>query len=434
MTYEEALAWIHGRLKFGSRPGLTRINALLDRLDHPENSIRTVHVGGTNGKGSTVTFLRCLLEEQGLRVGTFTSPYIECFNERMAINGRPIPDEDLIDLVAYIKPLVEEMDQDDALKHTTEFEIITAMSFCYFLAEDVDIAIIEVGLGGTYDCTNVITPLVSVITTIGMDHMDILGDTIELIAEQKAGIIKPGVPVVTGNIQEEALRVIKDAAQKQNSSFYGMFQDYTAQYKHPANRWGEVFDFHNREYRLTNLETAMIGRHQTENAATAIETYLLLSELLSYSVSRKDIAGGLRRALWPGRMERLSEEPLIVLDGAHNEPAVERLVDNLRSEFGDKDIYVIFGALLTKDVGHMLARLSRLPNVHLYLSAFDYPKARQAQDYEGMPYPVYDSWQQAAAAILPELSQDDMLLVTGSLYFISQVRHYLTGGEMIAVN
>ena len=214
MTIETALEWIHSRLKFNIRPGLTRIEALLELLGNPEKELSMLHIAGTNGKGSTVAFTRGILEQLGLNVATFTSPFISSFGERMSINGHPIPDEKLIMYVEQLKPLVEAMDKKEKLAGITEFEIITALAFRYFADEKVDVALIEVGLGGLLDSTNVIQPVATAITTIGMDHMDILGDTIEKIAAQKAGIIKPHTPLVTGKIAAEALAVIAQTAQK----------------------------------------------------------------------------------------------------------------------------------------------------------------------------------------------------------------------------
>lgn len=215
-----SIDWIHSRLKFGIKPGLSRIIHLLELLDNPQDKLKTVHIAGTNGKGSTVTFLSNILQTYGLKVGTFTSPYIEIFNERIAINGNFISDEDLDRIVAVIKPLVLEMDQDADLAHITEFEILTAIGFVYFYEQSVNLAIIEVGLGGLYDSTNVITPLVAAITSIGLDHQDILGNNLTQIAQQKAGIIKPHVPVVVGNGQgmpDEAYAAIIAIASSQSA-------------------------------------------------------------------------------------------------------------------------------------------------------------------------------------------------------------------------
>ncbi len=207
-TEKEAIDWIHSRLKFGSRPGLDRIEAILSALGNPEKKVRMIHIAGTNGKGSTVSYLKHLLMQTGLTVGTFTSPYIECFNERIAINQQMIQAEQLADLTWRVKAVVEKLDEDSHLSGATEFEILTAMGFLYFYEQQVDVAIIEVGLGGLLDCTNVITPDLVGITTIGLDHQDILGETLEEIAFQKAGIIKDKVPVVCGNIETAAMSVI----------------------------------------------------------------------------------------------------------------------------------------------------------------------------------------------------------------------------------
>lgn len=242
-TGKEAIAWIHSRLPFGSRPGLDRVEALLALVDHPEEQVPTIHIAGTNGKGSTVSYLAAILEDAGLTVGTFTSPFIESFNERIAIDGQHIADEDLVTLVNKYQPLVDQLDEKPDVAGITEFETLTAMALDYFLEKKVDVAIIEVGLGGLLDSTNVVKPLLCGITTIGMDHMDILGDTLEEIAFQKAGIIKPGVPVVTGNIPSNAIAIIQQEADKKGAPMYRFNQDYRVLYKHPDPQWGKCLNF-----------------------------------------------------------------------------------------------------------------------------------------------------------------------------------------------
>ena len=228
LTIEEAIEWIHSRLPFGTRPGLDRVAALLSLIDNPEKKVATIHIAGTNGKGSTVTYLRCMLEEIGLTVGTFTSPYIEEFNERIAINGHGIPEKQLISYVKKYQSLVNELDKEPETAGITEFETLTAMAFDYFHEKQVDVAIVEVGLGGLLDSTNVAQPILTAITTIGKDHTEILGETIEEIAFQKAGIIKKGIPVVTGNISEEAMLVIQEIADKMASKIYRYGKEYLA--------------------------------------------------------------------------------------------------------------------------------------------------------------------------------------------------------------
>lgn len=428
MTYMEALEWIHSRLPFGSRPGLERINALLDKLDNPQRKIKTIHVGGTNGKGSTVTFLRCLLEEAGLVVGTFTSPYITAFNERIAIDNQPIPDNRLVGLVEKFQPLVAELDAVPALSGATEFEIITAMMFDYFYEEQVDVAIVEVGLGGTFDCTNVITPLISGITTVGLDHMDILGETLPEIAAQKAGIIKAGIPVVTGNIPAEALTIIRETADSKESPLSRYQEEYRLKNPESLGIKGESFDFESPNLTLERVEIPLIGQHQRDNAALALALFSQLETELGYQVAQLDSRGALLKAEWAGRMETISEAPLVLIDGAHNEPAVQVLVDNLKMEFPNRRIYTIFAAIKPKAVGNMLQLLKTVPELHLYLTTFDYPKAYELADYplEGLrDINMVADWQETLVELKEQLEDDDVLLVTGSLYFISQVRSFL---------
>ena len=390
-----SIDWIHSRLKFGIKPGLSRIVYLLEQLDNPQNKIKTVHVAGTNGKGSTVTFLSNILQQYGLAVGTFTSPYIEIFNERIAVNGRYISDEELNRIVGVIKPLVLQMDEDPNLVNITEFEILTAIGFYYFADQAVDIALIEVGLGGLYDSTNVITPLVSVITTIGLDHQDILGDTLAKIASEKAGIIKSGVPVVVGNRQgvpEEAYTVIAAVAQEKNALIV-----------HPET--GQTFDL--------NLH----GQYQQDNAALALKVFESLAGKLGLTRDSEKIKKGLKQAFWPARMEDLKG---FILDGAHNLPAIKRLV----TEFdGSKKGHILFSALQRKDFHEMIALLQTIPNVALTLTTFDYPKTIVAADVADISDVAWlDDWREFVTA---PRQADDVYLLTGSLYFMSQVRDFL---------
>ncbi|MGL9954973.1 bifunctional folylpolyglutamate synthase/dihydrofolate synthase [Enterococcus faecalis] len=428
LTIEEAIEWIHSRLPFGSRPGLDRINALLEKIDHPENKVPTIHIAGTNGKGSTVTYLRCLLEEMGLKVGTFTSPYIESFNERIAINGQPISDEQLITYVEKYQPIIKELDQITEVAGITEFETLTGMALDYFVNEQVDIAVVEVGLGGLLDSTNVVKPLLTGITTIGKDHTEILGETIAEIAYQKAGIIKEKVPVVTGNICADALAVIEKVAQEKQSPIFRFGKEYQVEYLHPDTQWGEVFNFYGEMGKLTKIKVPLLGRHQVENAAVAIQLFDKYCQLQHLPFKERDITQGLAKAQWPARMERLSDEPLIVLDGAHNDHAVKRLVENLRKEFPQHTIHILFSALATKDVDEMIQDLKQVSNAHLYLTSFDYPKAialTEMEKYEDDLTEIVSLWQFGLGEILEKMSTDDLLLVTGSLYFVSQVRELL---------
>lgn len=428
LTIEEAIDWIHSRLLFGSRPGLDRVEELLKRIDNPEIKVPTIHIAGTNGKGSTVTYLRCMLEELGLKVGTFTSPYIEQFNERIAINGRGISDDQIILYVEKYQALIKEMDQQPESAGITEFETLTVMALDYFLDEQVDIAIIEVGLGGLLDSTNVVKPMLTAITTIGKDHTEILGETIEAIAFQKAGIIKEKIPVVTGNIEETAFVVISEVAAEKNSTIYRYEQDYKANYLHPDKNWGEIFDFYGEVGKLPKVKVPLLGRHQVENAAVAIQLFYLYCQMRQINFTDRDVYHGLAQAQWPARMEKISNEPLIILDGAHNDHAMRRLAENLKKVFPNREIHILFSALSSKNIDQMIAILRKVPNVHLYLTTFDYPRAvelTKMAHYEDEKTEIVSLWQFGLGEILEKMSSEDLMLVTGSLYFVSQVRELL---------
>ena len=423
MSIEEALEWIHSRLKFNIRPGLSRVSALLELLGHPEESLSMIHVAGTNGKGSTVAFTRSIFMQAGLKVASFTSPFITTFGERMSINALPIADDKLIYYVEMIQPLVAELDKDAELTGITEFEIITAMAFKYFSDEQVDLAVIEVGLGGLLDSTNVIKPVVSGITTIGLDHIDILGSTIEEIAAQKAGIIKPEIPVVVGNIELKALRVIWEVARKNTARVYQFPYDYRTEVEEH-----EHFNFFSGQEAILDIEKSLVGLHQIENAGMAIELSLVYASKVGIELTEDVIRSGIREAFWPARMEKLGEKPLILLDGAHNVHAMNRLLENLSSEFPDKKITIIFSAITTKDISQMIKMLQTVKNSYLILTTFDYPKALNLGDFQRLEeegVELAPSWELALVRAQKNLAEDDLLLVTGSLYFSSQVREFL---------
>ncbi|MDU5511667.1 folylpolyglutamate synthase/dihydrofolate synthase family protein [Enterococcus gilvus] len=427
MTIDEAIAWIHSRKKFGSRPGLDRIQALLDKVENPEKKVPVIHIAGTNGKGSTVAYLRSIFIEAGVTVGSFTSPYIEEFNERIAIDAQPIPDSALIHYVEKYQPIVADLDDQPAIGGITEFEILTAIMLDYFAEEAVDVAIVEVGLGGLLDSTNVVSPILTAITTIGYDHMEILGDTLNEIAQQKAGIIKKNIPVVTGNITKGPLIEIVEKAVAETAKIYRYGEEYQVDYLRPDPNWGELFSFTDSAGKLTSLKVPLLGRHQVENAGVAIMLYHLYCEGQGLPFEERTIQKGLANAQWPARMEKISDEPLIVMDGAHNGHAIKRLAENMKREFRGYTIRILFSALETKDVDQMLSLLSEIPNAHIYLTTFEYPKALNLSrfDKSDSRFDVVSLWQFGLGELLEDMGADDLLLITGSLYFVSEVRQLL---------
>lgn len=430
-TYGEALEWIHGIRVFGKKPGLKRMEWMLERLGRPDKKIPAIHVAGTNGKGSTVTFIRNMLEEHNLVVGTFTSPFIEVFNERISVNGEPIADEEILRLANLVYPLAEELEETE-LGGPSEFEVITTMMFSFFGEGHVDVAVIEVGLGGLYDSTNVVMPEVSVITTIGMDHMAILGDTLPEIAQQKAGIIKPKVPVVTGNIPPEAMKVIEQIAIDCNSQLYAYQKDFAISDWHTLPTWGEQFSYEDDALRLRTIQLSMLGKHQVENAAAAIQAVEIYMERTQSALNHEALLRGLKRAFWPGRMEKISDDPVIILDGAHNEPGIERLVETIQNDFSQQEVHVLFAALKNKEIQKMVDLIQAVPNVQLSLTSFDFDKAAASEELHpyvqsGVNY--YAQWQEALLNELENMNEGSILLITGSLYFISEVRRNLLNTE-----
>ncbi|ECQ6353090.1 TPA: bifunctional folylpolyglutamate synthase/dihydrofolate synthase [Listeria innocua] len=420
-SYQEALDWIHGTLRLGIKPGLARMEYIMEKLNHPEKANKWVHIAGTNGKGSTLTFIRSSLEEAGYKTGTFTSPYIETFNERISVNGIPVSDQMIVDLANRIKPIAEELEK-TVYGPPSEFEIITAMMFlCFAEYESIDIGIIEVGLGGRLDSTNVLTPLISVITTIGMDHMEFLGNSIEQIAGEKAGIIKPGIPVISGVIQKEAQEVIINNAVRNNSNLAWLNKDFFIQ-----NRDDEITYRTSHGGEIPNITIGLLGIHQLNNAAVAIKVLQYLNTFSSYEINQSAIKQGLKKAFWPGRMELLDVKPFIMLDGAHNPEGVKTFANSIRTYPGHKKIIV--SILKDKNYQEMITLLKTIPDTDILLTTFDYPRAMSSNEVTqigtGEGISTNPNWKQALDDI-KEIKNDTKFFITGSLYFISEVRKYL---------
>ncbi|MFS0861741.1 bifunctional folylpolyglutamate synthase/dihydrofolate synthase [Fredinandcohnia sp. 179-A 10B2 NHS] len=429
-TYEDALSWIHSRLRLGIKPGLSRMEWMMERLNHPEKKIKAIHVGGTNGKGSTVSYLRNILQQAGYSVGTFTSPYIESFNERISLNGKPIRDEEIVSLLQVIKPLADELEQTD-LGGPTEFEVITAMALYYFGTNpEIDFVIMEVGLGGRFDSTNVITPMLSIITSIGYDHMNILGDTLTEIASEKAGIIKEGKPVITAVDQEEAIQVISQKAKQTNSALYQLSKDFFI-VDHKPSEQGELFSLKTPNDTYKNLFLSMKGAHQVNNASLAVMAIKLLVLEGVAKISEKELLKGLEETNWVGRFEQISTQPPIIIDGAHNPEGIKSLVDTIKTHLSDKKVHVVFSALKDKKLDNMISQLEEVAD-SLTFTSFDFPRAASSKDlYESSSASdsirVIENWIEAIEISKNKLSnsENEVLLITGSLYFISNVRHYI---------
>ncbi|PLR75492.1 bifunctional folylpolyglutamate synthase/dihydrofolate synthase [Bacillus sp. V3-13] len=426
-TYDEALTWIHGRLRLGIKPGLKRMEWMMEKLKYPDRRLKTIHIGGTNGKGSTVAYLRSILQEAGFQVGTFTSPYFEHFNERISVNGAPISNEDLLEAANAIFPLAEELEH-TGMGGPTEFEVITAMSMYYFAKINrVDVVIYEVGLGGRFDSTNIINPLLSVITSIGLDHTSILGETHEQIAAEKAGIIKKGTAVITAVTQDGPIKVIKQAAKEMKAPFYQLGSEFAIT-SHTSIAKGELFTVRTLFKDFENVEIHMIGKHQTENAALAIMASQILNQFFAFGIEESAVRAGLKKASWPGRFEIISDSPLIVMDGAHNEEGVAALARELKSRYSSRKKIVLFAALKDKKLDRMLDHIDSAADRTVF-TGFDFPRAATAEElYNHSLSPkreIASDWRIFLEETIPSLEGGEMLVLTGSLYFLSEIKPFL---------
>ena len=347
MNYQEALDYIHSVSWEFCKPGLERIKALTDKLSQPQNKLKFIHVAGTNGKGSFCSMLDSVLRASGMKVGLFTSPYIRFFNERMCIDGSPISDTELAEITSYVRPIADSMTD-----KPTEFELITAIALEYFARNKVDIVIFEAGMGGRLDSTNVITtPILSVITGIALDHTAFLGDTIEKIAGEKAGIIKESIPVLFGGEDADALRVIKGKADEMHSPFYST--DYSRLRLKQTDLNSSIFDF--GEYR--DLEIKLLGLYQPKNAANVLSAIEILNAN-GCSIKEADVRKGLLTSVWHARYEILSADPIIIYDGAHNPQGIDMFVNSTKAYFGEQRIILVSTVMGDKDYEGMVADLS----------------------------------------------------------------------------
>ena len=431
MNKNETNQWIAHYRTDQPHFGLERMVELLALRGNPHLKLKVIHIGGTNGKGSTIAFLKKMLEKMGLRVGVFSSPYLIHYTDQITINGESIPEARLESLMADYRLLLEG-EHAQALQGTTEFEIITAIAYDYFASEQVDVAIMEVGMGGLLDSTNVCQPILTGITTIGLDHVALLGDSLEAIAEQKAGIIKQGVPLVTGRIVPEALAVIDQIAKAKQATRIAYGDVYQVSH-YESIVTGEVFGY-TSAVRQGRFQTGLLGLHQIENAGMALA--LLDSYCQETGRELPDnalVAQALEETSWPGRLEVVSREPLMILDGAHNPHAIKALLATLKERFTDYQKEILFTCIKTKALEDMLDLLETLPGTKITLTHFEDSRAtdekvlKELADSRNLNY---QDWQEFLDQKLSENEEKKTVrIITGSLYFLAQVRAYLMEGK-----
>lgn len=420
MNYNEALSYIHGTLKFGLKLGLNNIASLLELMDNPQDKLKYVHVAGTNGKGSTVAFISSILMASGYKTGIYTSPYIQRFTERIKINADEIREEDLARITEYVKSKVDIM-VERGENHPTEFEIVTAIAFQYFLEQRCDVVVLEVGLGGRFDSTNIIkTPDLAVITTISYDHTDRLGNTLSAIAYEKAGIIKPGGDVVSYAQDGEAAIVLKEVSTERNAKLYSV--DFTDIEPKEFDIQRQVFDY--GAYKA--LEISLLGGHQLKNAAVAVKAAELLIGK-GYSITPETVRQGLKSAKWPGRLEILGTSPVFIIDGAHNIEGARGLKNALDKYFPGRKTTFIIGVLADKDYKAMMEEvLGNCERIIAVAPKSDraLPASELAQAASAYCKNIYvsDTIEEAIRTSLQTASKEDVICAFGSLYYIGEVR------------
>ena len=415
MNYEEALAYIHNVEWYGKKPGLHRMLWLLDRMGNPHKKLKFVHVAGTNGKGSTCSMISSVLKEAGYKTGMFTSPYIHVFNERIQINGQMISNEDLVEIVEYIKEFIGEIEE-----KPTVFEIITLIGMEYFKRQQCDIVVLEVGIGGLLDSTNVIeSKEAAVITSIGFDHTGMLGKTIVEITKQKAGIIKENTDVVFWNRNKEAADVMKETCKETNSTLY--VPDYEALKSVSIDLSGQTFDYKNYK----NLYIPLVGSYQLENAAIALTAIEVLKKK-GYGIEESHIYEGLREAGWIGRFEVISKEPVIIVDGSHNPPGMKATAESLKKHFQDQKITFIIGVMADKELDEMMPYILPLAKEFITVTP-DNPRAMTAEalaEYLRNAGAKADSFETVEAACKEAVSlagKSGVVCALGSLYLVDEV-------------
>ncbi|HHX65422.1 MAG TPA: bifunctional folylpolyglutamate synthase/dihydrofolate synthase [Chloroflexi bacterium] len=432
LTYREALCAIFRRTDFerGDRPPyaervwrLSRMEELLSQIGNPHRAYPSVHIAGTKGKGSTTAMIDAILRAAGYRTGMYTSPHLHTFRERIRLQGKPISERALTDLVERLLPILNERPE------VTVFEIITALAMWHHAEERVDFGVFEVGLGGRLDATNVITPRVSVITSISLDHVKVLGETIDAIAREKAGIIKPGVPVVSAPQREEALAVIAEVSAERGASLTVAGREWRWRLR-SADISGQRLDVyragHEEAPEYPDLHLPLLGAHQLENTCAAVAAIEILREQ-GVAVEPDAVRRGLSTVRWPGRLEVLSRRPLVVVDGAHNIDSIRRLLQAVDDHLPHRHMWLIFGAGQTHNP-HDLLDIVHSRATTLYTTRAHHPKATPADDLAaivaelGGEARAIENVDDALRIALGEAAEDDLILVTGSLFVAAEAR------------
>lgn len=428
MNYEQAIEVIKNLTKFGINLGLPRITSLLEKFNNPQDTLTVIHIGGTNGKGSTAALLTATLKEAGYKVGTYTSPHLHSYNERICINGEPISFIDFADTLTQLVPVFEQVKEETG-ESPTEFEVLTALAFLYFHAARVEIVILEVGLGGNIDSTNVISsPLLSIITNVTVDHTAYLGTTTKEIAEKKSGIIKEKCPVITASTDRTVLKVLQDKAKELEAPFYQVQQEVACRVLE-KNLTGQLCEVKTSQKNYGELFLSLKGEHQLVNAATALLA-LEVIQVRGYKISADDIKRGFSKVRWPGRLEIINEKPLVIIDGAHNVAGVEALTKWLKDiKVQVKKIILVIGMLDDKDRKKAAILLEPLVD-RIIITKPDFNRSQkwwEIKDFfqkKQTNVSLKEDVSQALCEAMQEAESQDLIIVTGSLYLLGEVRTF----------
>ena len=419
MNAAEAIEYIHSYFWKGSIPGLSRTQELLRRLGNPEKKLKFIHIAGTNGKGSTAAMNASVLQKAGYRVGLYTSPYIFRFNERIQVNGEQIADEDVATITQYVKQHAEAMEE-----KPTEFELVTAIGFEYFARQNCDIVVLEVGMGGALDSTNVIdAPEVAVITNIGLDHTEVLGDTVEKIAETKAGIFKEGCHAVIYRGTPSVEAVFERICEERNVRLHKA--DFASLKLKSHSLEGQVFDCGVRK----DLALPLLGDHQLHNASVVLSIVDTLKDI-GWKITEENIREGLRDVSWPGRFDIVSRDPLFIIDGGHNPQCIEALVKNIEDYLAGRNVIALTGVLADKDYGDMYKPVMPLVNQFVCITPPNPRKLEAAELAEhltrvGAKATACESVDAGVRKALELAGKDGVVLCFGSLYTIGDIRNAL---------
>ncbi len=425
--YRESLDYLYSLEKFGMIFGLAKVEALLQAVGNPHQEIQAIHIGGTNGKGSTAAMIASILQKDGYRTGLYTSPHLIRFTERIKINGKEIPEEEVAELTAWMRKRVEEA---GVTPPFTFFDFTTAMALLYFKQKMVDLAVLEVGLGGRLDSTNVVDPLLSIITNIGKDHEEQLGRTFLKIASEKAGIIKKGRPFLTAATQPQVLRLFSKICREKGSPYYRVGKEI--RYFSDGQR---RFDYEGLHRKLWNVSLNLEGPHQIVNAATALGAVEILDDL-GYSVSNDAMIEGMKDVEWPGRLEMVCSSPRVVLDGAHNPSGALALKESMEKEFRFRHLHLIVGIMKDKDIASILRILAPLAD-HLILTKPHTDRAAppslllKALGKNAKKAEIVEDLEAAIGKGLSMTKEEDLLCITGSLYTVGEARAYFHPRERV---